>query len=97
MAHYVIETSHNEGECLQVLYIISAYVSLSIRLANLDGMLLMINTWFGCMVGIHTGWLNIEADSEGEAGRVLPLSLREQARVVEVQKFTLQQIKSLHG
>ena len=97
MAHYVIETSHNEGECLQVLDMIAAYVRQSIRLANLEGMHLLNHTWFGCMVGIHTGWLNIEADSEGEAGRVLPLSLREQARVVEVQKFTPQQIKGLHG
>ncbi len=87
MAHYLLEMSHpaNKGDCLNALDMI---VSL--------GMHILHHTWWGCGAGVHTGWLDIEVDSEREARGVIPLPIRNQARVVEVQKFTPNQVKALH-
>ena len=85
MAQYQIEVSHTEQGCVSALDTIVTY-----------GMHLLQQAWLGCAVGVHTCWLNLEADSESEARGVLPPSLRNQARVVEVKKFTPEEIKSLH-
>ncbi len=85
MAHYLIELSHGEEECLEALDMI----------VNL-GMHILHHTWWGCGAGVHTGWLDLEVDSERDARGVIPHAIRNQARLVEVQKLTPNQIKNLH-
>jgi len=85
MPQYVLELSHTDRECLHTLDTIVAY-----------GLHIMNYTWFGCMAGVHTGWINIEASSEAEARQTLPPSIRPLAHVVEVQKFTPEQVKGFH-
>ena len=86
MAQYQIEISHTEQECLVAVNTIVTY-----------GMHLLHHVWFGCEAGIHTGWLNIEVDNEREARGVLPSSVRSQARVTKVLKYTPEDIKKLHA
>ena len=86
MPHYQIEISHPDKECLSALNMI----------VNL-GMHMLHHTWWGCESGVHTGWLDIEADSEQDAIGVVPIPLRKDAKVVEVQRFTPNQIKAVHG
>ncbi len=85
MPQYLLETSHTEAECVRTLDIVVEY-----------GMHLLQHMWFGCMVGVHTGWMNLEAESETDARAVLPTSLRSHARIVEVEHFTPEKIKELH-
>ena len=85
MTQYIVEVSHTDSECIQGLNTIVEW-----------GMHLLHHTWFGCAAGDHTGWLQLEADTEAEARNVLPPSMRSKARVVEVQKFTPAQIRDLH-
>ncbi len=85
MAHYIIEISHTERECLDALDMV-------VRL----GMHILHHTWWGCGAGVHTGWLDIEVDSEQDARGVIPPPIRKEARVIEVQKFTPNQVKALH-
>ena len=85
MAHYLIELSHSEEECLEALDMI----------VNL-GMHILHHTWWGCGDGVHTGWMDLEVDDERDARGVIPMAIRNQARLVEVQRFTPQQIKDLH-
>ncbi len=85
MTQYLMEVSHTDAECMQGLNTIVEW-----------GMHLLHHTWFGCAVGVHTGWLQLEANTEAEARGVLPPATRSQARVVEVQKLTPDQIKALH-
>lgn len=85
MANYIIEVSHTDPECLQGLKTIEDW-----------GMGLLHHAWFGCAVGIHTSWLQIEVDSEIEALGVFPPVVRKFARVVEVQKLTPDMIRDLH-
>ena len=85
MAHYVIEVPHTGPECIQSLNKIVEW-----------GMHLLHHAWFGCAVGVHSCWLQLEVDSEAEALGVLPPAIRKHARIVEVQKFTPDQIRALH-
>ena len=85
MAQYVIEVSHTPSECGQPLKEIVD-----------RGMHVVDHAWFGCAVGVHSCWLQLEVDTEAEARGVLPPSMRGHARVVEVQKLTLDQIRELH-
>ena len=86
MAHYLIELSHSEEECLQALEMV-------VRL----GMHILHHTWWGCEAGVHTGWLDLEVDSESDARGVIPSPIRNQARLVEVRRYTPNQIRDLHG
>ena len=85
MAQYMIEGSHDDKECIESLNTIIYW-----------GLHVLHYTWFGCAVGVHTCWLQLEADTEAEVRGVLPPSMRSQARVVEVQKLTPDQIRDLH-
>ena len=85
MAQYLIEATHTDPECIRELNTIVDW-----------GMHLLHHTWFGCAVGVHTCWLQLEADTESEAAGVLPPAMRSKARVIEVQKLTPEQIRDLH-
>ena len=85
MARYLIESPHTKEECLQALDEVLAQGPET--LARYD---------FGCMAGDHTGWATVEAGSESEAQNPVPGFLRSKARVVELTKFTPDQIKSFH-
>ena len=85
MAHYQIETTHPGKECVSALNMI---VDLGLHMLH--------HTWWGCESGVHSGWLDIEADTAQDAINVLPPPIRSEATVIEVQRFTPIQIKAFH-
>ena len=52
----------------------------------------LTNADWGCQDGEHKAWLIVETDSKDEARLVLPPSFRKDARIVELRKFTLDDI-----
>ena len=86
MAHYILQVSHSEKDCLRALNEIMAH---SLHMLN--------HSWFACTSGVHTSWMDVEADSTSMARNSLPPSIRSSAQVVEVQRFTAEQIKGMHG
>lgn len=85
MSRFLVESTHTAEECLRSLDEISARGNEA--LARFD---------FGCHSGVHTGWATIEAGTDTDARNVLPTFLRARARVVKVEKETVDQIKSYH-
>jgi hypothetical protein len=85
MARYLIESPHTTEECLRAL---------DELLARGPGVLAKYD--FGCMSGDHTGYVIVEASGESEARETVPTFLRGKARIVKVDKFTPEQIKSFH-
>jgi hypothetical protein len=80
---YVVIAPHSAAECLSAL----------------DGMVAekKLDKWdFGCMDGDHTGYLVTRAASKEEALANVPANQRANARVVELNKFTADQVKSFH-
>jgi hypothetical protein len=82
---FLLESKHAEEDCLKALDEIAA-----------SNPKLLDSCWMGCSVGEHTGWATVEAQNESEARNQLPSSLRANAKVVEVGKYTPEQIRSLH-
>ena len=85
MANFVMEFPHTQQMCMQELDDLAA--------KNPD-LLSKIN--WGCMGGNHTGWTTVEVGNEEEARNMLPPELRDNVRIAEVNKFTPDQIRSMH-
>jgi len=55
---------------------------------------------FGCRDGDHRAWITIEAANQDQARNMLPPALRGQARIVGLNRFSLEEIEDLlkhHG
>ena len=85
MPKYVIESPHEEDECLQALDELGE-----------KGEDILAKFVFACKAGEHTGWAYVEADDEDAALDIVPESVRDKASVHEVEKLTMEQIKEFH-
>ena len=47
------------------------------------------------MDGDHRAWLIVEVDSKEDARRILPPAFRSQARIVGLNKFSMEQIEEI--
>ena len=50
---------------------------------------------WGCMDGDHKAWLIVEVDTKEEARGVVPSAYRSQARVVQLNAFSLEDIEAI--
>ncbi len=85
MARYLIETRHTPKQCLGDLDTVQEQAPELLQKLE-----------FGCRTGIHMGWTIIEASSAQEAVRQIPAAMRDRTRVVEVQRFTPEEIRGFH-
>jgi|WetSurMetagenome_2_1015567.scaffolds.fasta_scaffold757547_2 hypothetical protein len=85
MPQFLIESSHTRQECLKAL---------DETLAK--GSEVLDKFEYGCMSGDHRGWATVDAPSEEKARELVPSFLRSKTRVVQVGKFTPEQIRSYH-
>lgn len=86
MKRFLIEVSHGEEqmECLKIAK--TFYQTGSQFLSKAD---------WGCKDGVHKAWIIIEVDNREEAKACVPHALRDQTTVVELNKFSLEQIEDL--
>ena len=49
---------------------------------------------WGCEAGVHCGWMIVELDSHDEVMQLVPLNLRQQVRIIKLNRFTKEQIAS---
>jgi hypothetical protein len=83
MPHFFIESRHTPAECARGMD----------DLAHHPDTLSQFS--FGCLHGNHTAWALVDATSESAARSLVPAVVRNKARVVQVDKFTPEQIKDL--
>jgi hypothetical protein len=79
MTQYLIELSHGDERlaCIRALRAIQEYGSHFVTQAQ-----------WGCRAGVHSGWLIAELPSRDEAMLMVPPQFRDEARIVELNKFT---------
>ena len=53
----------------------------------------LANADWGCSDGEHKAWLILEVESKEDAQLVLPPSLRPEARVVRLNKYTMRDVE----
>jgi hypothetical protein len=89
MARYYVQATHTPDQCLQSLDDVIAMGPTEIERYD-----------FGCAVGDHSNhvcFCSVEAANEAAVRDMLPPSIRAVARVTEVGKFTVEQVKSFHA
>ena len=86
MPKFYIEIPHEEEKvaCLR-----------AIKVLQETGSHFITNAAYGCTDGDHTARLIIELDSKKDALMVVPRAYRDQARVIELNSFSVEEIKRL--
>ena len=50
---------------------------------------------WGCLDGEHKGWIILEAENKERAKYMLPTAYRNQAKIIKLNKFTLEHIEEI--
>jgi len=86
MPQFLIEVPHPEAT-LACARIVKIFLSTGSHfLARAD---------WGCMDGVHSAWLTVDALDKEEARMVIPPQFRSQGRIVGLNKFSLEQIEPI--
>lgn len=91
MERFLIEVEH-EAETIACAN--------AIKILYTAGAHFITHTDWGCKDGVHKGWLIVEVDSKEEARSILPPAYRAEARIVKLNKFSVEEIDDLlkyHG
>lgn len=84
MPEFMIEVPHSAEEC---------FVAVSEALRHPDARLLIDTTYWGCAAGVHTTWIVHRLADIGEARALVPRLLRDTARVVELTRLSLNEVR----
>lgn len=86
MAKFFIEVEHeaDKSACLRAAQVLLK--SGSHYLTNAD---------FGCLDGVHKAWITVEVANKEAAKSILPTEYRHGAKIVELNKFNLEEIEKL--
>ncbi len=86
MTKYLIEVPHepNERACARAAQ--SFLMTGSHFLANAD---------WGCHDGEHKAWIMLDVDTRADARSILPPNFRSEARIVKLERFTLQDVDDI--
>ena len=91
MNRYLIEVPH-EAEVVACSRVIQTFLA--------TGSHYLTHADWGCEDGVHKAWMIVEAENHEEARWIVPAPMRESAKVVQLGKFTSEQITSIlerHG
>ena len=86
MARFLIEVPH-EGDKLACAKVVQVFLS--------AGSHLLSQSDWGCMDGNHSAWIIVDVDSKESALQLIPPVFRGQAKIVALNKFTMEQIDTL--
>ena len=83
MARFLIEVPHDSDrvECTRVVRVFLSTGSHFLR-----------NVEWGCKDGVHAAFLIAEVDSKAEALAIIPPAFRDHARVVGLNRFTMEEM-----
>jgi hypothetical protein len=83
MARYLIEVPH-EAEVQACARVVQLFLA--------TGSHMVTHADWGCMDGEHVAWIIVEADSKEEARYMVPPMCRADAKIIGLNKFTMEQI-----
>lgn len=85
MPRFLIEVAH-EAEVVACCHVVKVFQTGSHFLTNAD---------WGCMDGQHSAWILVEVDSKEEALQIVPPAFRSQTKIVQLNKFTMEEIEEI--
>ena len=86
MARFLIEVPHEaeKVECARAIQILLR-----------TGSHFLTHAEWGCLDGEHKAWMIMELETKEEARSILPPAYRSQAKIVELNKFTMEEIEGI--
>jgi hypothetical protein len=85
MKRYLIEVPHEADR-------IACYRAIQVFLAS--GSHFLTRCDWGCKDGIHKAWMTVEVESRQAARQIIPPAFRHQARVVELGRFSMEEVET---
>jgi hypothetical protein len=86
MARFLIEVPH-EAERVACARVVEIFLK--------TGSHFLTHADWGCKDGEHKAWIIAEVDSKKEARSILPPTLRSQAKIVQLNYFTSEEIDTI--
>jgi hypothetical protein len=86
MARFLIEVPHEAEE---------AACARAVQIFLMTGSHFLSNADWGCGDGEHKAWILVEVESKEEARAILPPSFRPQAKIVALNKFTMEEVDKI--
>ncbi len=86
MAKFLIEVPHEESmvPCARA-------VEVFLR----SGSHFLSHADWGCKDGVHKAWMLVEVDSKDEARNIVPPPFRAQAKIVQLNTWTMEEIEDI--
>jgi hypothetical protein len=86
MPKFLIEVPHgaNKIECLN-----------SVKIFLSSGSHFLTHADWGCLDGEHKAWFTMEANSKSEALQVVPPAYRKDAKISQLNSFSLQVVEEM--
>ena len=88
MTRFLIEVPH-EAERVACARVVEIFLK--------TGSHFLTHADWGCKDGEHKAWIIAEVDSKEEARSIVPPALRSQAKIVQLNYFTLEEIDAILG
>ena len=86
MPRFLIEIPHSE-EVRACARVVQAFLA--------TGSHALTHADWGCMDGDHRSWIIVDVDSKEEARSILPPVFRSEAKIIGLNKFTMEEIDEL--
>ncbi|OFV99376.1 MAG: hypothetical protein A3F68_12005 [Acidobacteria bacterium RIFCSPLOWO2_12_FULL_54_10] len=86
MPKFLIEVPH-EAETRACAKVVQIFLS--------TGSHFLTHADWGCMDGMHKAWIIVDTDSKEDARLILPPAFRSQATIIQLNKFSLEQINQI--
>ena len=86
MAKFLIEVPHEPEEMA---------CARAVEIFLKTGSHFLTHADWGCFDGEHKAWIIIEVDSKEEARYILPPAYRSQAKIIGLNKFTMEEIDQI--
>jgi len=86
MGKFLIEVPHEE-EVIACARVVEIFLK--------SGSHFVTHADWGCRDGEHKAWILIEVDNKEEARRVLPPAFRSQAKIVSLNRFSMEEIDDI--
>ena len=87
MARFLIEVPH-EPEVIACARVVEIFLK--------TGSHFLTNADWGCKDGDHKAWIIADVDSKDHARSIVPPTFRAQARIVQLNKFTMEEIEEIY-
>jgi hypothetical protein len=86
MPKFLIEVPH-EAETVACAHVVKVFLE--------SGSHFLTHADWGCKDGDHRAWIAVDVDSKDQARAILPPAYRQQAKIVQLNRFTIEEIDEL--